>query len=195
MNLDIDFFKIEKQNLIPEKGRILISEPFLEDSYFGRSVVYLTDHSEEGSVGFILNRFSDVKVSEMLENFPVESLKICLGGPVETNTIHFLHTLGEFLPNSVHIVDNLYWGGDFEQLKVFIETGVVNENQVRIFLGYSGWEPGQLEKELSENYWIVADIKERNIMSYNDRLWQDCLITLGGKYKTWVNIPTDPDMN
>ena len=196
MELDIDFFSIEN-NKVARQGMVLISEPFLNDTYFKRSVVLLTEHSEEGSVGFVLNKPIDLSVNDVLNDFPELDAEISIGGPVNTNTIHYIHTLGEKIPNSVKVLDNLYWGGDFDGLRDLITQGLILSNQVRFFLGYSGWSPKQLDNELAENAWLVSEMNAEQIMKGPDNdLWRKILEKSGNKkYRTWVNFPENPGMN
>ena len=153
MELNIDFFSIEN-NKVARQGRVLISEPFLNDTYFRRSVVLLTEHSEEGSVGFVLNKPVDLSVNDVLNDFPNVDAEISIGGPVNTNTIHYIHTLGESIPGSVKVLENLYWGGEFDALKELIRQDAQLSSRIRFFLGYAGWSPKQLDNELSENAWF-----------------------------------------
>ena len=193
--LNIDFFSIEN-NKIARQGRVLISEPFLTDSYFHRSVVLLTEHSEEGSVGFVLNKPVDLNVNDILKDFPEINAGISIGGPVNTNTVHYTHTLGDVVPNSVKVTGNIYWGGDFEAIRQLISIGRINAAQIRFFLGYSGWSANQLENELSENAWVVSEIDAKSIMKGPDqRLWKDSLYRLGSKFRTWINFPENPSLN
>lgn len=193
--LDIDFFKIENTK-VARQGRILISEPFLNDTYFRRSVVLLTEHSEEGSVGFVLNKPVELTISDVLKDFPEIDASISIGGPVNTNTVHYIHTLGDLIPKSVKVLKNLYWGGDFETIKGLITQGRIGRNDIRFFLGYAGWSPKQLENELSENAWVVAELDAETIMKSSDlKLWQETLHKLGNKYRTWVNFPENPGLN
>lgn len=196
MNSEIDFFKIETNNLSPQKGRILIAEPFLNDIYFKRSIVFLTEHNQEGSIGFVLNKPVNLKIEEVITDFPSFDCNISIGGPVNTNTIHYLHTLGDLIPNSVHVCEDLFWGGDFDALKSLITQGLINKSQVRFFLGYSGWMPNQLEDELSQNSWLVGNLDAYQVMNHiMDNFWIDVLNTLGNKYKMWINSPENPSMN
>src|SRR5271157_5478374 len=117
MELDINIFKIEYNKVAPKKGRVLVSEPFLKDTYFKRSLVLLTDHSSDGAIGFVLNKPLDIKASEVINDFPDFGASVSIGGPVSTNTIHYLHTVGSLIPNSVHIIENVYWGGNFEIMR------------------------------------------------------------------------------
>lgn len=191
----MDFFSIENK-LFAKQGRILISEPFLNDTYFRRSVVLLTEHSEEGSVGFVLNKPVELTVSDVLKDFPEIDASVSIGGPVNTNTVHYIHTVGDMVPNSVKVLKNLYWGGDFDAIKDLIIQGRIKKNNIRFFLGYAGWSPKQLDNELSENAWVVAELDPGTIMkSTNLSLWQETLNKLGEKYKTWVNFPENPGLN
>jgi len=195
MYLDFDFLNIDHENLIPNQGRVLISEPLLSDSYFKRSVVLITEHSEEGAVGFVLNKSIDIPLNEILADFPQFKAKVYIGGPVAKDTVHFLHTLGELVPNSVHVIDNIYWGGDFNSLKELINEGIVKSSQVRFFLGYSGWSPQQLEEEIKNNAWLVTEVDSKKIMSAEKNIWKKILNELGRKYKVWSNTPENPTMN
>src|SRR5204862_4178612 len=132
----------------PASGKLLISEPFMMDSYFQRSVVLLTEHGNEGTIGFILNKQTNVLVSDVLPGFPESDIPLYFGGPVQTDTIHFLHSLGETLEGSREIQKGIYWGGNLEQLKNMIEKKMVSPDEMRFFAGYSGWDPEQLNQEL-----------------------------------------------
>ena len=193
--LNIDFFSIEN-NKVARQGRVLISEPFLNDTYFRRSVVLLTEHSKEGSVGFVLNKPVDLTLNDVLTDFPVIDSRISIGGPVNTNSIHYIHTLGDEIPGSVHVVENVFWGGDFDRVKEMIGKGEIKDEDMRFFLGYAGWSANQLENELKEHAWIVTELDCKIIMADPDlNLWQDTLEGLEGKYRTWINFPENPSLN
>jgi putative transcriptional regulator len=195
MYLDFDFLNIDHENLIPKQGRVLISEPLLSDTYFKRSVVIVTEYSEQGAVGFVLNKPIDIPLNDVLDDFPNFDAKVYIGGPVEKDTIHFLHTLGDVVPNSVHIKDNIYWGGDFDTLKDLVAAGIVKSDQVRFFLGYSGWNSKQLDEEIENNAWLVTEMDSEKIMQANKNIWKQTLDELGRKYKIWSNFPENPAMN
>jgi putative transcriptional regulator len=195
MHIHYDFFQTGN-TLLPQKGRILISEPFLMDNYFKRSIVLITEHSGEGSVGFVLNKPVNMKVNEIITDFPPVDALISLGGPVQTNTLHYIHTLGDIIPNSMKVIDNIYWGGEFDVIKRLLESGSLNNENIRFFLGYSGWQSNQLEDELSNNAWVVADIRPEEIMTpMNKFFWNKTLNRLGKKFQMWANFPENPLMN
>lgn len=196
MNDNLDIFKIKSNNLAPQKGRILIAEPFLSGSYFNRSVVFLVAFSDKGAVGFILNKKVELIVRDILPDFPDFEAPVYLGGPVATDSIYFIHKLGNKLPGSVHVIGDLYWGGDFEELKNQISLGLIQPSDVRFFLGYSGWDSGQLEKELSEDSWLVNHIDENAVMrELNQASWLDLAKKVGERYSVWENFPENPSMN
>ncbi len=195
MDLNLGIFKIKTNNVSPKKGRILIAEPFLPGSYFNRSIVLLVNHDKEGSVGFILNKPVDFPVAGFEEVFPGLKSNLYVGGPVSIDSVYYIHTLGERVPNSIHVFENLYWGGDFDTLKDLVNSGEVDPAEVRFFLGYSGWDKGQLKEELEEDSWLVSDISSKMVMETNEELWIEMVKKLGGKYSLWENYPENPSMN
>jgi len=196
MDLGYNFFKIDKRFITPEKGKILIAEPFLNDTYFKRSIVLLTEHGEEGSVGFVLNKPVTLKLDEVLPDMPSYDTEMSIGGPVGTNTVHYVHTMGDIIPNSVNVMNNIFWGGDFDVVKGMIKTGTIDKTQIKFFLGYSGWHPDQLKNELKENSWVVTTLSPEVIMDPDTKnLWKNTLKMLGKKYEIWSNFPEDPGLN
>ena len=195
MDFNIDFFKVNNDKKAA-RGRILISEPFLSDSYFKRSVVFLTEHNEEGTVGFVLNKPIDLKLQDVLQDFPVIDSGISVGGPVNTNTVHYIHTLGKMLPHSVHVFSNIWWGGNFDILKEMAFNGQIKGPEVRFFLGYSGWSPTQLENEIQENAWLIGEIPEEMIMKgIKVDFWNEVLLKMQNRYQVWANFPENPGLN
>jgi len=195
MQLNFDFFQTEN-TLQPQKGRILISEPFLMDNYFKRSIVLITEHSEEGTVGFVLNKPVSMKVNAIVADFPKLDANVSLGGPVQTNTLHYIHTLGDIIPGSIKVLDQIYWGGEFDVIKRLLESGSLNSYNIRFFLGYSGWQAHQLEDEMADNAWVVAEISAQEIIApMSKHFWNKTLNNLGKKYQMWANFPENPQMN
>jgi putative transcriptional regulator len=196
MKPEIDLFAILPEDKVPEKGRILISEPFLPDTFFNRSVVYLTDHNPKGSVGFILNKKLEIKLSDAVTGFEGWDEYLNMGGPVSPDTLHYLHDLGHIVPGSIKVEGNIYWGGDIDSIRNLIRTGSVKPGQIRFFLGYSGWTAGQLERELKENSWVTAKVNPEAIMQSRETdSWKRVLRSLKNKYRVWADFPESPDMN
>jgi len=195
MELNIDFFHIVNKQ-VAEKGTVLISEPFLSDNYFRRSVVYLTEHNKDGTLGFVLNKPLDIRINEVVEDFPATDIPISVGGPVSNNTVHYLHTLGDIIPESVAVAEGIYWGGDFELIKELIAAGKIKSHELRFFLGYAGWSADQLEGEMKENAWLVSRISPRMVMQSTDsEFWSDVMARYNNKYRAWANFPEDPGLN
>ena len=181
---------------LPEQGSMLISEPFLNDTYFKRSVVLLTEHDEQGTVGLILNKPTDVHLNEAVEDFPEFRVPLYFGGPVETDTLFYVHTLGERIPGSKKIAEGLWWGGDYDELKQLIHLGEITGEHIRFYAGYSGWEPDQLTGEMKERSWLVFESSSEFAFSENPSLlWRDVLRNMGNEYAILSNFPEDPNLN
>ena len=183
------------KKLKPKTGRLLISEPSMDDANFQRSVLILAQHNQEETIAFILNQETRFKINDLIENFPKFDSRIYIGGPVERNSLHFIHTLGDKIENSVHITENLYWSGNFQTLMSLINEGKVSSEQVRFFAGYSGWSPGQLDYELESDSWIVANSNKINLDKNDKKLWRDCLKNMNKEYAIWSNMIEDPSLN
>lgn len=194
MLLDLDIFKIES-TLQPKQGRVLIAEPFLPGDYFGRSTVLLVQCSDEGDVGFILNKPTDLEVKHLFKGFPDFEANAFLGGPVSNDKLFFLHTLGEKISDSLPVSENLYWSGNFENLVSLIRAGLVEEEEVRFFLGYSGWSAGQLAAEIADHSWVVVEPSIENILASDENFWNESIKTLGGNALLWQNFPENPELN
>ena len=195
MELNIDFFHIVNDS-VAEKGNILISEPFLADNYFRRSIVYLTEHNSEGSMGFVLNKPLGIRINEIVDDFPDCDLSVTIGGPVSNNTVHYIHTLGARIPDSVEVADGIFWGGDFDLVKQLIAEDAVKHDELRFFLGYAGWSEGQLTAEMEENAWLVGKLPRRMVMhSMGSEFWEKTLASYNNKYRAWANFPEDPGLN
>lgn len=196
MSDNLDFFKIQRNNIKPEKGLILVSEPFLQDAYFRRSVVLITEHNEDGTLGFVLNNPIEFGVTEILSDFPKIDSLVGVGGPVRTDTVHYLHSAGDFVPESTHVMEDLYSGGDFEVIKSLVREKEILPGQIRFFVGFSSWQEGQLEKELSENSWMVTTLDRNSIMTLNKGdLWEKVLSKEDKQYQMWTKYPQNPLMN
>jgi putative transcriptional regulator len=193
---ELDLFTILPEDKIPEKGKILISEPFLADSYFNRSIIYLTDHTPQGSIGFILNKKLELQVSDAIEGFDGCDDNLNMGGPVAPDTLHYLHCLGDSIPKSVLVAENIFWGGDIDSIRELIRLKEIKQSQIRFFLGYSGWSAGQLERELKENSWVIAKVSSNIVLDNNgEDTWKRVLRSFKNKYRMWADFPESPDMN
>lgn len=180
----------------PVAGRFLISEPFMHDLNFKRSVVLLVEHGEKGSLGFVLNKKLDIGINDIVADLPFLNAPVFMGGPVEQSTLHYVHRMGETISGSREIYEGLFWGGSFEDLKEQISLGKVGADDILFFVGYSGWSPGQLEGELERKSWIIAPENPHFIFRNKyDNIWREVLQSLGSKYRIISNYPVDPRLN
>ena len=179
-----------------EQGTLLISEPFLRDYYFSRSVILLAEHDESGSFGIILNKPVEIKLNEIITDFPHFDANLYLGGPKRTDSLFVLHTLGNRIDKSSMIMPGLYWGGDIDMIKSMIEDKLITKNDIRFYFGYSEWDAKELAHEMDENSWIVAQSKSSRVLFESpENMWKNLLKSRGDEYSMWVNYPLDPMMN
>ena len=179
------------------KGQLLIANPFiLGDDSFARTVILLTEHNEEGSVGFILNKPLKYSITDLIPEIK-EDFKVYNGGPVEKDNLYFIHDVPHLIQNSVEISNGIFWGGCFETVKELIAKNRITKNNIRFFLGYTGWDKNQLESEIEENTWIASNNSYENkiISKTATHFWKEKIIELGGDYIIWSNAPEDPYLN
>jgi putative transcriptional regulator len=181
--------------LQPKEGLLLVAEPYLGDPNFERSVILLCEHTEKGSFGLVQNQLSNLKLSETMEDIYMD-FPVYVGGPVEHNTLHYVHRLGHDIPDSVDLGNGIFWAGNFEHIKTLINIGKITENDIRFFLGYSGWGESQLTAEMNRNSWVVAETDASMVFdSTPDEFWRKVLRNMGGSYKILSNYPVDPRLN
>jgi len=184
-------------SLSPNKGRLLIAEPsILNDFSFNRSIILITKNDiQEGTIGFILNKPTEYILNDLLPDIKCD-FKIYNGGPVSFSSLYFIHKIPNLIPNSIEVANGLYWAGDFKEIKILLQNNKINKDDIRFFLGYSGWEQNQLNDELKTDSWVVIENSYNNILSLNDSdAWKKQLIKFGGKYKLWANAPKNPSLN
>lgn len=178
-----------------EKGKIITATPFLEDPFFKKTVVLIADFNDSGTLGFIMNKVTNLKLADLLEGIEFDA-DIYYGGPVGNESVYYLHTLGNQVEDCVEILPGLFWGGDFEVLKTLLNTGVADEMQVRFFAGYAGWDAGQLEKEFDAKSWILGNTKMSEIMTMvpSDEIWR-LKVKADSEYAIWSNFTDTPHLN
>ena len=178
-----------------QKGNLLLSQPLIEDDFFHNSVIFLTQHSNDSVVGFIINKPIEIKINDLIEDFPNIEVKVYFGGPVATDNLYFIHRAPHKIDGSIHIVSDMYWGGNFGQVKKLINDEILSIDDIRFFLGYSGWNADQLKDELKNQSWIIDELEESLFDCDVLKLWEDRLCVKGNKYKLWVNAPKDISLN
>lgn len=190
------FITMKPTNIKPTSGKVLISEPTLKDIYFQKSVVLLADHGNDGSFGLILNKPLEVRFNSIVKDFPDFDANIFLGGPVNTKNLFFLHRRGDFVRDSQPIREGWFWGGEIEDVKSLISLGEMKKDDIRFYIGYSGWSENQLDEELKETSWLVSDPDLGSLIKTpTTEMWKKSVANLGKDYELWLNFPVDPSMN
>jgi putative transcriptional regulator len=181
----------------PQTGRLLISEPFLNDPNFKRSVILLAEHSPEATIGFVLNHRSNLQLLDLIPEMENGNFPIYVGGPVANDTIHFIHRAYDKMNDGEEIAPGIYWGGNFETLRILIEGNMLKQDEVKFFIGYSGWGEKQLSEEISQNTWIVSNRFDSDVLfsGNEEEVWRDVIVNLGPRYAHVINFPQNPNLN
>ena len=159
-----------------------------------RTVIFLCEHEEEGTFGFVLNKKYSKTLNELLPDLEEYKLPVYYGGPVQMETLHFLHQYPDL--GGEEVIKGVYWGGNFEILIPMIRAAEIDLEKIRFFIGYSGWSGGQLGSEIQEKSWLTVQATRRLIFSRNaEDTWKDSLKHLGGEYEMMINFPIDPQLN
>lgn len=184
-------------SVLPQMGSLLLSEPFMMDPNFKRSVVLLTEHNEQGSIGYVLNHKSTYTIADVLPDLEDAVFPVYIGGPVGNDTLHFIHRCYDKMNSGTEISEGVFWGGNFETMKLLVENKLISGDEIRFFVGYSGWSEGQLLGELEQNSWLVTNTYNSLIpfMGNEDNLWKEVVKGLGSKYAHIVNFPENPMWN
>ncbi len=177
-------------------GNLLVAEPFMLDPNFKRSVILICEHAYHGTTGFILNKPLDIKIHELIADFPDSDAPVHIGGPVSVDSVHYLHNVGDMLDNSLEVCPGVYWGGDFEKLKFLMENGVIKDNNIKFFVGYSGWTKGQLEEEMKEASWLIDEMDANYLFRIRPFvLWQTVLHNKGNTFTVIAQMPDAVSLN
>ncbi len=180
----------------PAKGTLLIANPFLKDPNFSRTVIFLCEHTEEGSFGFVLNKMFPKPLEELVPDLNVTNFPVYQGGPVQRDALHFLHQYPELIGGGEEVMENVYWGGNFESLLINLKNKDLDKDHLRFFIGYSGWSEGQLNEEMKEESWLTVRATRKLIFDTKpEDVWKNSLKHLGGNYEMMINFPIDPQLN
>lgn len=177
-------------------GSVLLAEPFMRDNNFKRSAIVLCEHNDEGTLGFVMNKPLNMKINELIADFPEFDAEVFFGGPVQTDTIHYIHNVGDLLDDSVKVLDGVYWGGDFTKLKLLIDADLIQSANIRFFVGYTGWSTGQLWDELKLKSWVHTAMHANYLFkSKTSHLWEEVMNHKGGVFQVIARMPNSPDWN
>jgi putative transcriptional regulator len=177
-------------------GSILIADPFLKDPNFLRTAIFLCEDETEGSFGLVLNRKVEYVIGDLMNDLEGCEFPVFYGGPVQQNTIHFLHNQPGLITGGKKITDEIYWGGEFDEVVSLLQRNALSQQNIRLFLGYSGWGANQLEAELKENTWLTTYASPQLVFTNDiNSIWKNALKQLGGKYEQLIHYPIDPQLN
>jgi putative transcriptional regulator len=179
-----------------DKGILLLAEPFMEDPYFKRAAVLLCENHPQGTLGFILNKPTNLSLTEVMDDFPPFDAPVYYGGPVQGDRLHYIHNLGALLEDSLPISEGVWWGGDFDSLKFLIKSELILPEQIRFFVGYSGWSAGQLEDELATGSWVPTEMDANYAFKTPpEKIWSLAMYNKGNAYEILADIPDELSPN
>ncbi len=179
-----------------KEGILLIAKPQMTDPQFFKTVILLLHHNNQESIGLVLNQDTDLRLQDLIKIECQKKFPVYIGGPVHKNTLHYIHTKGEIIKNARHITENIYWGGDFNQVKDLIKNEIITPNDIRFFAGYSGWGNNQLKSEIAEESWIMKEANTKLCMQYykTHEVWKKQIKDIK-EYAIWSNMPNNPNLN
>lgn len=179
-----------------KSGDLLIAEPFMSDKSFERKVVLLCEHNAEGTFGLVWNNDANLLLADVLDEDVYPDIPLYWGGPVSQNTLHFIHRRPDLIERSSEVLEGLFWGGNFQEVRKMLNVGSLRPQDIRFFLGYAGWSAGQLDGELKQNSWIVTRTSADFMFETPiEQFWRSTLRQMGGEYKVLSNYPVDPRLN
>lgn len=198
-DLDSTLFNIDISTLTPREGSLLVAEPFLSDEYFNHAVITLIDYEPgANSMGIVMNRTSGYTLGQMIEGFDDDiEIPVYIGGPMSRNRMFYIHRLGQLFSGAVEIMPGLWIGGDYEQVLQYVREGYPADDLIRFFVGYSGWDAGQLEEEIKQHVWAVTSpmVPEQMLSGYDDGYWHKVVRKMGARYRGWQMQPMFPAAN
>ncbi|MEY2792151.1 MAG: hypothetical protein RJA76_143 [Bacteroidota bacterium] len=177
-------------------GTLLIAEPYLGDASFHRKVILLCEHTNAHSFGLVLNQKHDTVLDSILDGQSIEEIPLFSGGPVDPSIMQFLHRRPDLIPGGVEIANDLFWAGDFDKAIEAIVNHQISFEDIKFFIGYSGWDAGQLDRELTNNSWHLAKASSNYVFdTAYENLWRKVLYDKGGDYRVLSTYPEDPSWN
>jgi putative transcriptional regulator len=155
-------------------GSVLISAPSLEDPYFDKVVIYITEYNEKGALGFVMNQVFERKFNELTEFRNSKTFPLYEGGPVDREKLYFIHRIPGSIGEGTLVADGVYMGGNFKQAVQYLNTAGDAERNLRLFIGYSGWDANELEAEIAEGSWLPVRASVTTLFEASEQsLWEE----------------------
>lgn len=179
------------------KGQLLCSKPYIGDPFFERTVVLITEHNKHGTEGLIINQPIEIKNPEDIGFIGAFTQSFYRGGPVANNRCYYIHNQPHLLPESDPLTEDIHFGGNPEVLEQHLNSFAIDKSSIRFYIGISGWEPGQLQREIEENTWFIEDARPFSwVCGQNtEHLWYDIIKGKGHPYTMYAKGPINPDLN
>ena len=188
----------EEKEIAVTKGSFLVASPHLRDPNFCQTVVLMCEHGSGGSLGLVVNRRTEHHIMDVLpqtSGLHERAGLVYSGGPVQKDNLLILHRVSKLVPESQPIFDGVCLGGDLTALEEVSSEGEQTD-LVRVYMGYAGWAPGQLQFELSGGSWIVLPADLRLVFARDpQQMWANVMRSLGQKFTHYATMPPDPLMN
>lgn len=186
-------FKSKKSRVISrtETGFLLVAKPFWQDDY-KKSVILVIEHDPEGATGIILNKKSNLDISQALSEINTKET-LYYGGPFNRNAIMFLHTREE-IHDTIPLGNGLFIGGDQDELMIAVHNGILKKGNLRFIAGMVQWDKGQLEQEIKEDKWWISEMGPEYFLMNTDELWADKVEESDSIFWMFEDVP-EPSLN
>ena len=146
-------------------GTILKSTPSTNDANFEQAIIFIAEYNEKGAIGFVINKKFARVLNELEEFKQGVAFPLYDGGPMDKEHLYFVHRRPDLIEGGTRIAKAVYLGGNFKQAVTHLNSKTINATDIKIFIGYCGWDFNQLEEELTEDSWIIDDEPEQNIFN------------------------------
>lgn len=154
-------------------GTLLISSPSLNDPNFDKVIIFITENNDKGAIGFVINKLFPRTFNELIEFKSSKVFALYKGGPMGNENLYFIHRRPDLIKDSIPINDNIFFGGNLQQVATHINNAFIQKDEIKIFIGYCGWDTGELEAEVEEGSWLISPSTDETIFSQNTyMLWE-----------------------
>ena len=148
------------------QGKLLSSTSSMDDPNFDSSIIFIAEHNERGALGFVINKIFNRALNELVEFSSSPAFPLYEGGPVDREHLYFVHRRSDLIPGGVPVIDDIYLGGDFQKTIEQINNHNLTSKDIKIFIGYCGWDKDELEAEIAEGSWEVKEPEADSLFSY-----------------------------
>jgi putative transcriptional regulator len=144
-------------------GCIIVGTALHTDKIFKDSQIFICEHNHKGTMGFIINKPLQKATKTLMKQGMLQPIRYYRGGPVEPQNKQILHTEPQLIPGGIHIYQQVYWGGLQEKAEHLYEMNMLPPQSIKFLKGYCGWDKGELENEMAEGFWQIADLAIKEI--------------------------------